>query len=184
MKAKLGFAFCAAALLVVCLPVAAETGAVAELVIPTESSQPVSIVTAPDRALWFTEFAGNKIGRLTFDGVFDEYPIPTARAQPDDIALGPEGNLWFAETSGNKIGRITTAGVIDEFDGPPAGSRPTAVAAGPDGNVWFTALEYQSDPQSTRLDLPLVPPRKHPTSANHTDRRPPTRPMSSFTPYQ
>jgi hypothetical protein len=47
-----------------------------------------------------------------------------------------------------------------------------------------TALEYQSDPQSTRLDLPLVPPRKHPTSADHTDRAPPVQPMSRLTPYQ
>jgi transposase len=46
-----------------------------------------------------------------------------------------------------------------------------------------TALEYQSDPQSTRLDLPLLPPRKHPASANHTDRDPP-QPMTRFTPYQ
>src|SRR5262249_36998221 len=92
----------------------------------------------PDGALWFTEFAGNKIGRLAADGGFTEYPLPTPGAQPDDMTVGPDGTLWFAETLGNKIGRITTAGVIDEFDGLPAASRPTAVATGPDGNVWFT----------------------------------------------
>jgi streptogramin lyase len=116
----------------------ADTGAITEHPIPTTNAQPVSIVSGPDGALWFTELAGNKIGRLTPDGVFDEYPIPTAAAQPDDMAVGPDGNLWFAETTGNKIGRIASDGSITEFDGLPAGSRPTAVAAGPDGNVWFT----------------------------------------------
>jgi virginiamycin B lyase len=116
----------------------AGTGAISEYAIPTPGSQPVSIVTGPDGAMWFTEFAGNKIGRLTTDGTFAEYPIPTAGAQADDMAVGPDGNLWFAETTGNKIGRITTAGLIDEFDGLPPASRPTAVAAGADGNVWFT----------------------------------------------
>jgi hypothetical protein len=47
------------------------------------------------------------------------------------------------------------------------------------------ALEYQSDPQSTRLDLPLVPPRKHLANANHTGHDPPiTHQASGFTPYQ
>jgi streptogramin lyase len=116
----------------------AGTGAINEYAIPTPGSQPVSIVNGPDGAVWFTEFAGNKIGRLGTDGTFTEYPIPTPGAQADDMAVGPDGNLWFAETAGNKIGRITTAGVIDEFDGLPPASRPTAVAAGADGNVWFT----------------------------------------------
>jgi virginiamycin B lyase len=133
MNARLGIALCAAVLLA-SLPAAAETGAVAELVIPTPSSQPVSIVTAPDGALWFTESAGNKIGRLTLDGVFDEYAIPTAGAQPDDMGLGPDGNLWFAETSGNKIGRITTDGVITEYPVATPASQPNTVRPGPDPN--------------------------------------------------
>jgi len=117
---------------------AADTGAVVEYAIPTVNAQPVSVVTGPDGALWFTELTGNNIGRLTTDGSFSEYPIPTAGAQPDDIAVGPDGNLWFAETTGNKIGRITPSGAIAEFGGLPAASRPTAVTGGPDGNVWFT----------------------------------------------
>ena len=116
----------------------AGTGTISEYAIPTPNSQPASIVTGPDGALWFTEFGGNKIGRVEPDGTVTEYPLPTPGSQPDDMAVGPDGALWFAETLGNRIGRINTAGVIDEFDGLPPASRPTAVAAGADGNIWFT----------------------------------------------
>ena len=114
------------------------TGAIAEYLVPTANSQPVSIVAGPDGNLWFTEFRGNKIARMTTTGAATEFPIPTANSQPDDMDVGPDGNLWFAEVLGNRIGRITPDGVITEFVVPTANSRPTVVAAGPDGNVWFT----------------------------------------------
>jgi virginiamycin B lyase len=56
--------------------------------------------------LWFTEFIGNKIGRITPTGIVTEYTIPTAQSQPSGIASGPDGNIWFTETASNKIGRI------------------------------------------------------------------------------
>lgn len=124
--------------LLVALPAAAETGAVAEYPVPTAGSQPVGIVTAADGALWFTEFAGNKIGRIDTNASVSEFAIPTAASRPDELDAGPDGNIWFAETLGNKIGRITPEGTITEFAVPTANSRPTAVAAGPDGNLWFS----------------------------------------------
>jgi hypothetical protein len=45
------------------------------------------------------------------------------------------------------------------------------------------ALEYQSDPQSTRLDLPPVPPRERPASARHCGQPPPAR-LTNPSPYQ
>src|SRR5215204_3412567 len=120
------------------LPAAAETGSVVEYSVPTMNSQPVSIVAGPDGNLWFTEFRGNKIARMTSAGTVTEFSIPTVNSQPDDMDVGPDGNLWFAEVLGNRIGRITTAGVITEFVVPTPNSRPTVVAAGPDGNLWFT----------------------------------------------
>ncbi len=38
-----------------------------EYTVPTVSSEPTRIVTGPDGALWFTEYEGNKIGRLVPD---------------------------------------------------------------------------------------------------------------------
>lgn len=105
---------------------------------PTASSQPRGIASGPDGALWFTEGAGNKVGRLATAGTFTEFPIPTAGSRPEGITTGPDGNLWFAEGIGNKIGRITTAGVITEFPLPLLGSEPRELTIGPDGAIWFT----------------------------------------------
>ena len=134
------------AVLVGGLPAAAETGSVVEYSVPTVNSQPVSIVAGPDGNLWFTEFRGNKIARMTTAGAVTEFPIPTANSQPDDMDVGPDGNLWFAEVLGNRIGRITTGGVITEFLVPTPNSRPTVVVAGPDGNLWFTERGTVANP--------------------------------------
>jgi hypothetical protein len=66
---------------------------------------PGAIVAGPDGALWFTY--GNKIGRITTDGVITEYPLPIAeKRQLRDIAVGPDSALWYTDWH-NKIGRIT-----------------------------------------------------------------------------
>jgi virginiamycin B lyase len=46
-------------------------------------------VTGPDGAIWFTQLAGNRIGRLTIDGGLTEYAIPTAGSSPNVIVAGP-----------------------------------------------------------------------------------------------
>jgi virginiamycin B lyase len=102
------------------------------------SVEPWGLTAGPDGAIWFTEFAGSKIGRVTTDGSFTEYALPTPSAQPDWIVAGPDGNLWFTEYGGNQIGKITTGGAITEYPLPAAGSGPTGIAAGPDGALWFT----------------------------------------------
>ena len=109
----------------------------------TIGSAPLGITSGPDGALWFTEYSGNQIGRITTAGVITEYLVPTAYSDPYGITLGPDGALWFTEYSGNKIGRITTAGVITEYLVPTAGSGPRSITAGPDGALWFT--EYSGN---------------------------------------
>lgn len=39
-------------------------GQITEYTIPTPNSVPFIIAVGPDNALWFTENAGNKIGRI------------------------------------------------------------------------------------------------------------------------
>ena len=78
--------------------------------ISTGDSLPHGITSGPDGNLWFTETAGNKIGRITPSGSFTEYPIPTSISGSFDITSGPDGNLWFTEKDGNKIGRATPNG--------------------------------------------------------------------------
>jgi streptogramin lyase len=113
-------------------------GAVTEFAIPTAASYPEGVTAGPDGNLWFTEFSGNKVAKITPAGAVTEYTIPTANSQPQGITTGPDGNLWFVEYAGNKVGKITPGGAVIEYLIPTAGSNPQGITAGPDGNLWFT----------------------------------------------
>ena len=106
----------------------------------TASGGPAGITTGPDGALWFTENAGNKIGRMTTNGMFTEYEVPTPSSGVDSISMGPDGALWFTEfgPDANKIGRITSLGVITEYSVPSSGAGPLHITSGADGALWFT----------------------------------------------
>jgi virginiamycin B lyase len=101
------------------------------------TSTPQGIVRGPDNALWFTEQAGNKIGRITTDGTITEYPLPTADSGPLSILLGGDNQLWFTERSGNRIGSISADGKIAEYTIPTADAGPTRLAVGSEGDLWF-----------------------------------------------
>jgi streptogramin lyase len=73
-------------------------GTIQEFSVPTTNGFPSEITAGPDGNIWFTEFYGDKIGRITPSGTVTEFPIPTARSNPPDyITSGPDGNLWFGE---------------------------------------------------------------------------------------
>jgi virginiamycin B lyase len=110
---------------------------VSEFAVPTANSKPEGIAAGPDGALWFTENAGSKIGRITTTGTITEFTIPIAGSGPIGITAGPDGALWFTEGSINKIGRATTAAAITEFPIPTAASAPFAITMGPDDALWF-----------------------------------------------
>jgi streptogramin lyase len=117
-------------------------GVTTEYPIPTPATQPYSITSGSDGALWFTESTGaagtSKIGRITTAGVITEYAVPTNSAGPNHIAAGPDGALWFTERIRGKIGRISTAGDVTEYVIPGINSTsPTGITAGPDGALWF-----------------------------------------------
>ncbi|MBN1136043.1 MAG: hypothetical protein JXM73_05635 [Anaerolineae bacterium] len=73
--------------------------------VPTPGSEPYGIALASDIAtVWFTERAGNKLGR--FDGAFAEFPLPTPGSSPTSIALDSAGCAWYAAPTANRIGRF------------------------------------------------------------------------------
>jgi streptogramin lyase len=105
----------------------------------TPASSPNSIAAGADGNLWFTEFNGNRIGRITPAGAVTEFSGITAGGHPSVITAGPDGNLWFTEADQKNIGRITPSGEVDEFPtGIVANAANRGIAAGPDGNLWFT----------------------------------------------
>jgi streptogramin lyase len=121
---------------------AAPAREITEFIIPTAGAQPRGITAGPDGNVWFTEFVGNRIGRIRPDGTITEFPL-VAGSQPSAIVAGPDGNLWFTELGRNRIGRITPAGGITEFVVPTAASQPEGITVGPDNNLWFT--EYSGN---------------------------------------
>jgi streptogramin lyase len=140
----------------------ADAAIISEFSVTTANGGPWGITSGPDGNLWFAEFNGNMIGRITPDGVVDEFSAGISPGYwPGSITLGPDGNLWFTEEYyGNNIGCITPAGVITEFPHiPTVDSYPTGITAGPDGNVWFT--EYHGNkigritPAGEIMEFPL-----------------------------
>ena len=102
----------------------------------TSNGVPYTITLGPDGALWFTEAAADRIGRITTTGVISEIVL-TAGSEPNTITTGPDGALWFTEHSSNKIARLSVGGGVTEYKLPSSGSEPLGIAAGPDGALWF-----------------------------------------------
>src|SRR5262245_3903924 len=91
-------------------------GMVTEFPLPNPGSGPTTIALAADGSLWFTESAGNRIGRMSPDGSgLGEFALPKPNSSPRIIALGADGNMWFSEHTGNRMGRITPDGGMSEF---------------------------------------------------------------------
>ena len=82
-------------------------GKITEFGLPRSAGADPQGITGPDGNLWFTEYSGNKIGRITPTGTVTEFAIPTPVSYPEGITAGPDHNLWLTETTGNNIGRIT-----------------------------------------------------------------------------
>jgi virginiamycin B lyase len=105
--------------------------------VPTSSSQPTNLAADSFGNLWFTELAGNKIGRVNTNGVFQEFDVSTANSQPWGIVVDASNRIWFTEFAGNKIGNLTPGGQLGQDNIPTADSRPTGIAVDSAGNVWF-----------------------------------------------
>ncbi len=79
-------------------------GAAQEFPALTSASNPADVTQGADGNVWFTEYAGNKIGRSTPSGTITEYPIPTANSHPRWITLG------FRRDGGSPSRTATTSG--------------------------------------------------------------------------
>jgi virginiamycin B lyase len=100
-------------------------------------TDPQGIVTGPDGAVWFTEYEGDAVGRITTTGALTEFPLSQFRIHGlMGIAAGSDGAMWFTEP-GDGIGRITTDGAVTNY---PLSHDvdPYAIVAGADGALWFT----------------------------------------------
>jgi streptogramin lyase len=95
------------------------------------------ITTGPDEKLWFTEWGGFQIGRITSSGDVKKFSGPLDSAFDKGIAAGTDGKLWFTDPGNDEVGKISVHGAISEYSAPTAGAFPTMIAAGSD-SMWFT----------------------------------------------
>jgi virginiamycin B lyase len=108
--------------------------AVTNVTLSNAGAQPNAITAGPDGALWFCEYAGGKIGRITTAmGVTGEYgTLP----HPQSIA-NAGGALWVAQNDGSgNISRIATDGTVTSYP-LPVNTYPNGISAGVDGKLWF-----------------------------------------------
>jgi virginiamycin B lyase len=107
----------------------------------TSGNRPQWIAAGSDGNMWFTEFPGNTVAKITPAGVVTECPaIPTAASNPQGIIGASDDNLWFTEFAGSKITRVTTACVYTENATLFAGDGPELLTDRGDGNIWFTGF--------------------------------------------
>ena len=107
----------------------------------TPGSKPLSIVVR-DGVMWFSEAAGDHIGRLTTDGTITEFPIPSKGSQPRAMCPHPDGSIWFVQTSANGLCCIDRDGGMTEYKVTTPDASLRSVCVGPDGDLWFTDARY------------------------------------------
>jgi virginiamycin B lyase len=78
-----------------------------EVSVTTPDSEPYGITLQGSDLVWFTERAGNRLGRFRDStNVMVEFPLPTPGSQPTDIAIDAAGCAWYAAPGANSIGRL------------------------------------------------------------------------------
>src|SRR5262249_4789819 len=98
--------------------------------IPTAGSFPAGITAGADGRMWFTEYAGNKIGAVSSFGVFKEYSLPTANSFPFSILSAADQKLYVTLQGTDRISPFNVA--LKTFDTPIVTSEgPSGIAGLP-----------------------------------------------------
>jgi len=108
--------------------------------LPAPNSEPYRLSVA-DGDVWFTQRAGNRIGRLsTLTGTLTEYDVPTPMGGPTGIDVAPDGSVWFAQGNSSKLAVLQPAdGSIREIDVGMTGAGLDKIDARSPAIVWATA---------------------------------------------
>jgi virginiamycin B lyase len=108
-----------------------------QFALPFSNSAITATAAASDGALWFTENAPPRIGRITTTGILTEFSLPAGNS-PVDLTAGPDGSVWFAlPAAANQIVRISAPGFIRSFRLSP-GETASSLGTAPNGELWFT----------------------------------------------
>jgi streptogramin lyase len=136
-------------------------GTITEFQVPTPYAEPLDIVVGSDGNLWFTEFNGQAVERITPSGVISEFRSASFIGGLG-ITTGPDGNLWLTQSTGSYVVRLTTAGAATFYSTPTPNAYPLGITVGPDGNIWFSEDNVNNigeifiDPTTMSLAAPSV----------------------------
>lgn len=87
--------------------------------LPKPGSMPSVLASDQQGNLWFTEWHGNKIGRLDPRGRIHEYPIPAEEESPLALAVAADGKVWFSVLFNYDLFRLDPrSGKIQSFPLP------------------------------------------------------------------
>jgi virginiamycin B lyase len=108
--------------------------------LPTANSRPYDLIYTQD-AIWFSEQAGNKLGKLTISsGVIQEFTLPTANSEPKGLTQTPDGNIWYVGSKGNQLGRFNPQqNTFQEFVYPTPNAQFEKLGSDDLGHLWFTS---------------------------------------------
>lgn len=138
-------------------------GRVSEFPVPTPNSRPIALIPEPGgAAMWFTEEAGNRLGRIDVTGKITEYLLPKTQNNVllAGLAFDNDHNLWVQqyvdENNASPVGAdhliridraLLSAPSHDLTDVPltyfAVPTRQTVmhrIVLRPDGDLWFTEL--------------------------------------------
>ena len=70
------------------------------------TNEPCNLMVGRDGNIWFTDYGGSSIGRMTTSGVVTKFFTPTTNSFPTAITIKSNGNMWFCEYVGSSPGFV------------------------------------------------------------------------------
>jgi streptogramin lyase len=117
-----------------------QAGKVKLFSLPDNNSQPTAITLGPDGNMWFIEFEGSNVGKITPAGKVTEYNVGlNGFSNSFGIATGADGRIWFTDPGNSvpRIGAINTDGTGLTYYSDGLTGLADSIVAGPDGNLYF-----------------------------------------------
>lgn len=116
----------------------ATDGAMKSFDIPTRNSSPSDIAVDGQGSVWFVQFRGNKLGKMSGEK-FEEFSLGEQNAGPTGLAVARDGSVWMGLLREGKLARFKN-GKFERIDLPRPNARPYSVAVDKEGNLWYTDI--------------------------------------------
>ena len=104
-----------------------------------------TIVVGPDKNLWYTDYSGSNLIKMTMAGAPKLFPLKNGASpfNPAGLTVGSDGKFYVAQLFGSAIDVVTTAGA-QTIHNIPSGDTVTygGLALGSDKAVWFAEAQH------------------------------------------